>query len=725
MRRGRDPAGQQGSALLMVLVGVLVAAVAGFALFELGVIEAGLVTRDIAEVQGFYCAEAQAARIYNLYDLFGDPAGTAGPLPASTHRIVLAGTTYVATVSVAVDAATGTVTATATCALPDGRTRTVQRQGTRVFLPFESTGASLGYACPTCPQAAVGDLNLGGAGSPVRIGGPMVGGADVVNGDVYVAGRALLRGESTITGYSSSDSQATVTLFPGGALVDESSAFDGGAPGVQGTGTYPRPNITNAQGTGVLDQIKASVTNPDLTPKMKSTWGGSTVYNLDEIFRQLGEVNQGNSERNLARPAGCTFGVASANEQCRIWQDLAIIGPKRTCGAPSDCAGVAGPTDRPSYYFMGLPRSPSVSPQQTSFATIFAAAVNASAELQQLGFVADSYASLGSRLDQMLGTSPSGEGRVSRLVDLTVGVDPATGHSVVREAPPIFYVDGYWRVDGGTSFAYNGRGTVVATKSIVLSDNLLYLGSTSNVNLTLPPSSGPCQAPASDRTLCGLADVLGLVAQDDVWFGDPGPSGSTLHEVHAFMVAGRDANMFDYSSAGSCCKGTANPVAFTGSLVATREFSMIRDWAYPAEDRGGANQDCNAAGGGGCKPVALFRFNPANPAQPHPWCTAGGWTECWLFMTLDAHGALVPDASLQSKAFGGGCETPAVPLTSPCPSRTRRITHFQLVATYDARLRTTPGLAPPGFPSGGTVIYRGLAGSGFRWRDCGASPSCS
>jgi len=713
--------GQGGSALVLGLVVVLLAGLLGLALFELGVIEAGLVTRDIAEVQAFYCAEAQAARLYNLYDLAVDPTGTRAATDAFT--VALAGTNYTVSGAATVDAGSQTLTVTATCTLADGRSRTVRRLGTRLYLPFEHAAASLGYTCPTCPQALVGDLNLGGSGDPAYAGGTMAGGRDVVNGDVYVAGRLMLRGQSTITGHSATDAMPSVTLSDGGVVTNQSSAFDPSAPGAVGSGAYPRPHLTSPDGTGGLDQIKAAVTNPDGTPRMKGTWGNSVVYNLAEIFNQLGEVSEGNKERNLARPAGCTFGLASADPLCQVWQDLVIVGPRRTC-APECASGVIGPTDRPSYYFMGLPRAPGLAPQQTTFSTIFDAAVAASPELRQLGFVAGQYASLGQRMDTLLGPSPAGGSRVTRLVDLTVGVDGLTGQSQVRSGPPIFYVDGYWRVDGGTSFAYNGRGTIVATKSMIISDNLLYLGQTDNVNLTLPPSTGSCAPPANDRTNCGVADLLALIAQEDIWIGDPGPSGQTLHQIQGLMLAGRDANMFNYTSAGGCCEGTANPVVIDGALVASREFVMLRDWAYPGDDRQGPHQRCTAAGAG-CRPVALLRFDPANPANPHPFCAAKGWLECWLFMALDANGVLIPDGSLQHKAFLGGCEDPAVDPSSPCPRPDqRRITHFRMIVNYDARVRSHTGVVPAALPSGGNLIYRGLGG--IRWKDCGSNnPSCS
>jgi hypothetical protein len=716
---------QRGSVLILGLVAVLVAALLGLALFELGVIEANLVTRDIGEVQAFYCAEAQAARLYNLYDRSSDPTGTRPSTDPFT--LTLPDTGHVVTAAAVVDAGTQTVTVTATCTLPDGRNRTVQRRGKREYVSDALTqfaAGGFGHPWPQGPQAALADLNLGGVGDPAYVGGVMAGGRDVVNGDLYVAGRLMLRGESTITGFSPSDAQGTVTLHPDGTIVDQSSGFDASATGAVGTDVQARPDLTNPDGTGSVDRIKAAVTNPDGSQRMKGTWGNSTVYNLAEIFRQLGEVNEGNSERNLARPSGCTFGVASADPRCQVWQDLAVIGPRRTCatGCP---AGVVGPSDSPSYYFMGLPRNASVSPQQTSPALIFNAVVAASAELQQYGFVSGNYASLGNRIDALLGLSPTGGSRAGRLVDLTVGVDPLTGDSVVRQGPPIFLIDGYWRVDGGNSFVYNGRGTIVATKSMIISDNILYLGSTSNVNLTLPPSTGVCAAPASDRTNCGLADLVAMIAQQDIWFGDPGASGSTLHQVQGLMLAGRDTNMFNYTSAGTCCDGTSNPVTIDGTLAATREFAMMRDWAYPADDRHGRNQRCDVAGAG-CKPVALFRFDPANPGRPHPYCADRGWTECWLFMKLDDSGVLVPNEALRHKAFLGGCEPPAVNPDDPCLENTqRRITHFRLTLNYDARARN-PALVPAGLPTGGSVVFDGLRGTGVRWKDCGSNnPSCS
>src|SRR5215510_3940158 len=60
---------ERGSALLTGLSLIMILSLLGVAAFEVATMEANLVTRDQWELQAFYCAEAQAARLYNLYDL--------------------------------------------------------------------------------------------------------------------------------------------------------------------------------------------------------------------------------------------------------------------------------------------------------------------------------------------------------------------------------------------------------------------------------------------------------------------------------------------------------------------------------------------------------------------------------------------------------------------------------------------------------------------------------
>ena len=485
---------QRGTAFLMGLTIVMVMTLLGVALFEMSTIEAGLARSDALDIQAFYCAEAEAARVYACYARAKDPAEELACQSLVDTSLTLANGTYVSSVSAKVIDATGVVTVTATCRLPTGRTRTVQRNGKRAYpdpiLRFAEAGA--GVDPETGAQSVFGDMVLGGA--------------DSISGDIYVSGNVHLRGAGTVTGYGTPDPPA-ITVAPGKAVTSTSSQFDAAAAGAWAQGQItPLPVLSNAQGGGIIDQDPVGGDERDGTPMMTGRYQDATVYNLGEIFAQLGATNEGNRERNLARPSGCTFGVVSSDVKCQIWQDLVILGPRQMC-TPSSCPpGFAGPTDKPSYFFMGLPRSPSVAPQGTPFSDIYAAAVTSSAELQQLGFTPQ-YGSLGSRLDAILGANPNGEGRIDRLVDLTVGIDPATAKGMERP-PSIFYVDGYWRTDGSASgFAYNGRGTIVASKSVILSDSLLYLGDMSNVNADVPKAGCPRREPiagsAARRTCSG------------------------------------------------------------------------------------------------------------------------------------------------------------------------------------------------------------------------------
>src|SRR5262249_58155783 len=105
--------------------------------------------------QAFYCAEAEVARVYNLYapsnpkNPGGDVTGTLGPQTFSASVALASGTFAVAS-SASIDAATQVVTVTATCTLPNGRTRTVQRGGKREFLnPGYNYGVARGGFDPT------------------------------------------------------------------------------------------------------------------------------------------------------------------------------------------------------------------------------------------------------------------------------------------------------------------------------------------------------------------------------------------------------------------------------------------------------------------------------------------------------------------------------------------------------------------------------------------------
>jgi hypothetical protein len=176
------------------------------------------------------------------------------------------------------------------------------------------------------------------------------------------------------------------------------------------------------------------------------------------------------------------------------------------------------------------------------------------------------------------------------------------------------------------------------------------------------------------------------------------------------MLAGRDVNLFEHASAGTCCDGPSNPVTFNGTVMASRQVSLARDWADPTH----ADAACNSAQPP-CAPVAFFAAD-----------TSCGVTGCWKFLAMDpASGRLAPDGAKAS--FRGCVTTTASPLAPPaCPPGTRRVTHFQLTVNYDGRLQTAADMIPPGLPSGGAQIYAGLPPQSalIPWRDCGGEPSC-
>ena len=241
---------------------------------------------------------------------------------------------------------------------------------------------------------------------------------------------------------------------------------------------------------------------------------------------------------------------------------------------------------------------------------------------------------------------------------------------------------------------------------MILSDSLLYLGSTSNVNADAP--KGGCADP-NDREHCGAADMLGIIAQENIWVGDP---RGQIREVDAVMLAGRDVNLVQYAaSAATCCDGASNELTFNGAVLGLRGTALARDWADPTPGHQYADCTCRAA----AVPPRHVR-----PARPELWGTEGG---CWRFLRTDpATGLFAVDTTLSG--FQGCVATPGQPLTpSSCPPG-RRVTHFQpLTINYDKRLQEHPELIPPGLPTGGRTGYSSLAA--LLWKDCGSNPQVS
>ena len=232
---------ERGTAFLMGLMIVMVMTMLGVALFEMSTIEAGLARSDALDIQAFYCAEAEAARVYALYAPANDQNAER---PCRELRpdtpLTLANGTYVSSVRAEVNGA-GVVTVTATCRLPTGRTRTVQRNGTRAYpnpiLKFAEAAAG------GDPQSVFGDMVLGGA--------------DSISGDIYVAGNVHLRGEAN--GHRLWPPPAAITVAPGKVVTSTSPQFDANAAGAAEQGQVtPLPVLSNAEGSGIIDQIRST-----------------------------------------------------------------------------------------------------------------------------------------------------------------------------------------------------------------------------------------------------------------------------------------------------------------------------------------------------------------------------------------------------------------------------------------------------------------------------------
>ena len=493
-----------------------------------------------------------------------------------------------------------------------------------------------------------------------------------------------------------------ITVAPGKVVTSTNPLFDANAVGAVGQGQVtPLPVLSNAEGSGIIDQIRSKVTNADGTPKMTGRYQDAIVYNLSEIFAQLGATNEGNRERNLARPSGCTFGSVSEDVKCQIWQDLVILGPRQTCGS-TPCG--PGPTDKPSYFFMGLPRSPSVAPQGTPFSAIYAEAVKSSHELDQLGFTTQ-YASLGTRLDAILGSRPTErEDRPTRRLHRGDGSGDGQGHG----APAVDLLRGrvlaHGRVGIGGRLQWPGDDRRQQVRDPLGQPAL----SGEHVQCQCRRAEGGCADP-NDRAHCGAADMLGIIAQENIWIGDP---KGQIREVDAVMLAGRDVNLVQYAaSAATCCEGASNPLTFNGAVLGLRGTALARDWADPTP--GHQYADCTA--GAAAVPPRHVRLAPTRPVGGRRGGAGGSSARIPR-----------PDSSPSIRALTGFQEcvtTPGQPLTpSSCPQG-RRVTHFQpLTINYDKRLQEHPELIPPGLPTGGRTGYSSLAA--LLWKDCGSNPKC-
>ncbi|HYB40715.1 MAG TPA: hypothetical protein VEL75_03035 [Candidatus Methylomirabilis sp.] len=637
----RTAGNQRGSVFLAGIMLVAVMTLVGVALFDLASIEAALTTGDTASTQLLYCANSALGR--TMID--NTPGGRVDQMNNLVTNTPGKSITWAETVPTRAVGCTNTIVFTddtalgrrllqATSSSPAGTRRTARVQVN--FLP-----AYFNYAV----VANNGDFFIRGSGT-VPTSGP--GGADVINGDVFVAGRvfvgtpasacagSLCTSSAQINPRSTTDNNPTVSVPTGStwtqAKADNSSAWP--APGDSLPFGYrsnmPQVNVA-AYVASVQSVLGITAANPN--GNLVATYLGSPVFNINAIFSALGS----NSDGSLRAPSGCGCGVATGN--CAIYCQLK---PLAVMMNPSDRTAENTATTGADVYFDGV------------------------------------------HTGEEFPSPKTGEEGAQRLVDFTA----------VTSQPPILFVTGnaHFNQLSDYGFAISGRGTIVATTDVLLSDNLIYKDG-------LAPAGGCQSNPASAACNPATADMLGLVAGRDIWYGDP--RYGTFYEGSGVMLAGRDFNFVFFDNSGNPTTPD-NAIILNGSMLANRQVAVFRDFANPS---GSSSTSACPAGTTSCQPIA---FDPLTT-------TCGSANGCWRFIVRDSSGNIAFDASklpfIECQPAGG---------KSPggCSAGSRVISHYQMTLNYDNRLFTNSQLAPPGLPTG-----TGLFANSWRdWQEC---PPCN
>jgi len=398
-----------------------------------------------------------------------------------------------------------------------------------------------------------------------------------------------------------------------------------------------RPDMPVPDVTGYVSSVKAAagITLLNPTGNMTGTFSGSPVYNLSAVFATLGASSDGSLQRPSGAPCSSYGSGGSGPASATNAAVYCQLRPLAIMKNASDRATENADTTGDDYYFDGNYTSEQFSSPKT------------------------------------------GERGARRYVDF----------AAVSGQPPILLTDGNARFHAKDTygFAIQGRATIVATNDLLISDNLIYkdgLGNPSN-------PSDPANVPLT-------ADMLGLVAQRDIWFGDP--RYGTFYEGSGIMLAGRDFN-FVFLDNSNNSKTPENAFTLNGTMLANRQIAVFRDFANPA---GSSNAASCPGGSSGCEPI---RFDPSTTS-------CGSADGCWRFILRDGSGNITYDTSKAPFRECGKTE-------SPCPSGTRRISHYQMALNYDTRLLNYSAVIPTSLPSGGGARF---ASTWQDWQEC---PTCN
>ncbi len=163
------------------------------------------------------------------------------------------------------------------------------------------------------------------------------------------------------------------------------------------------------------------------------------------------------------------------------------------------------------------------------------------------------------------------------------GGDPAgAGASLDLGDQVVYYVDGHVWFDSSSTFGFSidGQATIVSTRDIHLSDNVIYENSgTEAVSGNAPDLLA--------LIALGQLDNAGSVTDGgDIYFGD-GEYGTT-YKVEAFMFANDD---FLYNTKASTGEQTEPSTGFVvnGNFMAIDQVTIQRDW-YTYTDEAGTEE---------------------------------------------------------------------------------------------------------------------------------------
>ena len=461
------------------------------------------------------------------------------------------------------------------------------------------------------------------------------GGADVIKGDIFVNGRVLIGS-------------------PPGSCV---GAGCGSSPSINPRSTTDgSPTVSLPTGTA---WTQAQADNSSAWPSTGDTnpFGYNAAMPQPDVVGYVGSVKAA-AGITAGTPTGNMTGTLSGSRVFNLSTIFATLGVNAngSLRQPSGCS-CGGASGNCLIYCQLQPLGVMLNPPDRAAENATTTGANFYFDGTDTG---EQFTSLGK----------TGQRGAQRLLDF----------AAVAAAPPIIFADGniWFNQLGSYGFAVNGRATMVSTNDITLADNLIYKDGLSN--------SGSA-----------TADMLALIAQRDVWYGDP--RFGTFVEGSGIMLAGRDFNFVFLDNSGNL-KPPENPIILNGTMLANRQVAMFRDFATPS-GTSSANS-CDASDNGTtCQPV---RFDPSATS-------CGGSGGCWRFLKRDASGNVTDDTT---KAPFRECGSSA----PTCPLGSRRISHFQMTLNYDDRLFTNASLIPPGLPTGAGVNFANT------WKDWQECPPC-